>query len=194
MTIKEQLHKYMYRQIQSLLEQNGTSGGRAKFARLRRGAGKIPGENPELWGMFLNEMPEDFLSYNGIPTHAEWAVYLSLTMFALHQQGYSESMHADNISLGRAVAQLMEEPNDAERERVLRRFGPIITAKNMPEFSHHLRAIIQLLASKGIKLDYIKLAEDIYFFQNPESRKKVQLKWGQDFYINNNNNNNKGEN
>lgn len=195
MTINKQLHNYMYGQIHSLVEQRNTSSGKSKLARLRRGVGKIPGENHEIWGIFLNGMPEAFLSHDGTPTHAEWAVYLSLTMFAIHQQGYSESMHIDGVSLGRAVAQLIETPDDdgEECERVLHRFGPIVTAKNMREFSHYLRAMIKLLASKEIKLDYIKLAEDIYFFQNPESRKKVQLKWGQDFYINNNTNN-KGEN
>ena len=42
--------------------------------------------------------------------------------------------------------------------------------------------MIQFFSSKGIKLDYVKLAEDIYSFQFDDNRKKVQLRWGQDFY------------
>ena len=34
----------------------------------------------------------------------------------------------------------------------------VITANNMPEFSHHLRCLVQLMSSKNIKLDYEKLA------------------------------------
>ena len=178
------ISRYMNKQINSLIMQKDTSAGRARFARLRRGAGKVPGEIPELWGEFLNDLPENMLSKNGVPTRAEWAVYLSLTMFAVHQQGSSESVHAEGISLGRAAAKLMEDNTDDERNRVLRRLGPIITAKDMSELSHHLRSIIQLLGSKNKRLDYVRLAEDIYSFQFDDKRKQVQLRWGQDFYYN----------
>ena len=175
------IRKYVKMRIKSL-ENRDSSTVKARLARLRHGAGKIPGELPELWGEFLADMPEEFLSRNGVPNYAEWAVYLSLTLFALHQQGKSENVHSENISLGSAAAKLMENDTDDERERVLRRFGPVITANNMPEFSHHLRCLVQLMSSKNIKLDYEKLAVDIYEFQFPEFRKNVQLRWGQDFY------------
>lgn len=173
---------YVNRQIALLVQGMKNSGGRARLANLRRGVGKTPGELPELWGSFLNEIPEELLSQNGKPTYAEWAIYLSLTLFALHQQGNGESVHAEGISLGAAAAKLMNEPSDAERERVLRRFGPVVTAKDMPELSHHLRGMIQLMKAKGIRLDYGKLARDLYDFQSENARKRVQLRWGQDFY------------
>ena len=34
---------------------------RAVLAELRRGVGHIPGDIPALWGMFLDEMPEELL-------------------------------------------------------------------------------------------------------------------------------------
>ena len=129
-------------------------------------------------------MPEDMLSKTGKPSRKEWAIYLALTMFALHQQGNTGSVHCKGRSLGMAAAELMSDNSDDERARVLRRFGPVVTAKDMPELSHHLRCMIQLLSSKDIKLDYERLADDIYKFQFPESRKEVQLKWGEDFYYN----------
>lgn len=177
----ELIRSYMTKQINTLISQKEKSGGKARLANLRRGAGKEPGELPELWGAFLNEIPEELISSNGRPSRGEWAIYLSLTMFALHQQGNSESVHAENISLGKAARLLIDEPTDNERERVLRRFGPVVTAKDMPEFSHHLRSMVQLFSSKGIKLDYVRLAEDIYYFQTG-NRKRVQLSWGEDFY------------
>ena len=174
--------QYMNRKLSSLIKEKDSSGGRARLARLRRGAGKVPGELPELWGEFLDGMPESMVSKDGEPSYAEWAVYLSLTMYALHQQGKGESVHSEGIGLGRAAAKLMNDNTDDERERVLRRFGPVITAKDMPELSHHLRCLIQLIASKGIVLDYVKLSEDLYDFQFDKLKKKVPLLWGEDFY------------
>ena len=182
-TKREKTGEYVYGQIAMLTENMKNSGGRAMLARLRRGAGKAPGELPELWGSFLNSIPEELLSKSGEPTEAQWAIYLALTMFALHQQGSGEKMHAEGISLGRAAARLMNDPSDEERERVLRRFGPVVTAKDMPELSHHLRCLVELLRSKGIKLDYVMLAKDIYDFRFDEGRRKTRLRWGQDFYF-----------
>ena len=76
----------------------------------------------------------------------------------------------------------MSENTDEERERVLRRFGPVVTAKDMSELSHHLRCLIQLFSSKDISLDYEMLAEDLMWFQFDDKRKNVQLRWGQYFY------------
>ncbi|MDD5946251.1 MAG: type I-E CRISPR-associated protein Cse2/CasB [Oscillospiraceae bacterium] len=188
---KEQVYGYVSGQIDALLRNKDTSTGRAQLARLRRGVGKAPGELPELWGVFLNDIDENLLSQNGIPTHAEWAIYLALTLFALHQQGNGESVNQKDRSLGRATADLMDgQYTDEVRERVMRRFAPVVTAADMPELSHHLRSLVQLLKAKGIGLDYAKLATDLYDFQFDSSRQKVQLRWGQDFF---HNNNDKGE-
>ena len=48
--------------------------------------------------------------------------------------------------------------------------------------AHHLRGLIQLLRAEEIPLDYVHLAENLYDFQNPDSRPGVRLEWGQDFY------------
>ena len=42
--------------------------------------------------------------------------------------------------------------------------------------------LVQLFKAKSVKLDYIRLAEDLYWFQDTNKRKNVQLKWGEDFY------------
>ncbi|HAS79049.1 MAG TPA: type I-E CRISPR-associated protein Cse2/CasB [Ruminococcus sp.] len=176
----EMIVSHMMKCITSLIAIKDTGRGKAMLAKLRRGIGKTPGELPELWGVFLNEMPEQLLGKNGVPSRAEWAVYLSLTMFALHQQGNAEVVHVKNISLGDAARMLAFKYADDGRERVIRRFAPVITAKDMPEFAHYLRSMIQLFKSEGIGLDYVKLAKDIYYFQS--DRKKVQLSWGESFY------------
>ncbi len=185
MSIRDKVYNHVSKQLHSLLAQKDTGTGKAQFANLRRGVGKAPGELPELWGMFLCETDEELLSKNGEPTYAEWAIYLSLTMFALHQQGNGESVNIPDVSLGKAASKLAEEQSDDERKRILRRFAPVVTAKDMEELSYHLRSLVQLFKGKGIGLDYAKLAADIYDIQFEDNRVNVQLRWGQDFYSSN---------
>ena len=88
---------------------------RAELAKLRRGVGHRPGELPELWGSFLLGMPEGFQGNNG-PTAAEWAVYLALTLYAVHQQGNDQPMNRPHSTLGRAVRQLAERNTSAGQD------------------------------------------------------------------------------
>ena len=159
---------------------------RAELAELRHGIGHAPGELPMLWGAFLSDLPEELYGWNGDPSDAQWAVYIALTMFALHQQGHdisSDMMHKSGARFGSAVRMLaptFDESND-DLKRIRNRFNKILTAADMPELSHHLRGMINLLSKDGIKLDYADLAVDLCRFAHPENKSKVMLKWGQDF-------------
>lgn len=179
---KYYVKEYVRDRIQKLLKEKDMGGGKAALANLRRGAGKIPGELPDLWGVFLERMPEKWMREDGIPSREEWAVYISLTMFSIHQQGTSRPMYAEGEMFGTAVRKLVDPTVEGDEERILRRWNPLVTATDMEEVSHHLRALVQLLRAKEIPLDYGQLAEDLVFFQIPDSRTRVQLRWGQDFY------------
>ena len=150
----EEVKEEMYKRVQELIRQKGTSGGRAALANLRRGIGKKPGEMPELWDVFFNKMSPELFSKSNEPSMAEWAIYISMTMFALHQQGSTEAVHCEGRSLGSAAADLMEEKTDENRERIMRRFGPVVTAKDMPELSHHIRGLVPLTTLRfGVRAD-----------------------------------------
>ena len=149
---------------------------RAELAKLRRGVGRKPGDLPELWGSFLRGMPEDFQGRCG-PSRAEWAVYLALTLYAVHQQGNDRPMNRPGNTLGRAVRQLAERNTPAGQDwtevSVLRRFNALATAEEITEISHHLRGMIQLLSAAkdgGIPLDYPQLAADLYELQCTDPR------------------------
>ena len=92
---------------------------KAALAILRRGIGRVPGDLPELWGIFLQDLPEEMQRKTGDPTREEWAVYLALTFYALHQQGHKVAdlnMNQDGFSLGNAARRLVdpnEEPEDS---------------------------------------------------------------------------------
>ena len=161
---------------------------RAELAKLRRGIGHAPGELPELWGSFLLEMPESFQSRSA-PSAAEWAVYLALTLYALHQQGEENvSMNEKGCTLGRAVRLLAQNSAAAAQDwiesSVLRRFNALATADSMPEVSHYLRGMVQLFRGNEpkLKLDYPRLAVELYRFQLPDQAANVRLQWGRDLY------------
>ena len=157
---------------------------RAHLAQLRRGIGRIPGDAPEIWGILFADMPEEMMSRNGKPTKEEWAVYTALTLYALHQQGkdiQEKNMHQQNFQLGLSVAMLVKD-EEKDRDRIARRFNAFATAGDMQEAAYHLRGLIQLLRAVNIPLDYVRLAQELYRFQDPDEAPKVRLAWGQDFY------------
>ena len=170
--------------------QKMTNDGQRKaiLANLRRGAGRVPGELPELWGEFLEELPEELYGSGRGPSRAEWAVYTALTLFALHQQGHDpaqerEYMNQENVGLGAAAAKVaLADGGDEALERVRRRFNIAATAESMDKLSWHLRGLVQLMSGKSIGLDYARLAGDLYRYQFPSMRSGVRLEWGQDFY------------
>ena len=196
MTKKQMIRQYVQTKIHILLKQKDSGTGKAALANLRHGVGKKPGELPELWGAFLEDAPSGLYGERkgaSEPQKEEWAVYTALTLFAVHQQGKPYSVNTDNANLGEAAAKLMKDRGDEERERVLRRFSPVVTATSMAELSHYLRTFIQLIKDKDIALNYAELAEDIYDFQFENSKNSVQLKWGRGFYKKINSDEEKGE-
>lgn len=131
-----------------------------------------PGSFQDLWGSLLQGMPASFYGTNG-PSHEEWAVYLALTLYALHQQS-NDTVCVSQLgcTLGRAVRRLAEQTvasgQDWTESSILRRFNALATAEEITEISHHLRGMIQLLrAAKpdSIPLDYPQLAVDLYGLQ-----------------------------
>lgn len=184
MVKEKELARYVRAQIAHVAKDDKAleqSGSKARLAQLRRGIGKKPGELPELWGMFLMDMPEELIGRNGRPSYAEQSVYTTLTLFALHQQGHAELMHAegDENRLGRAAQKLAHKD---EEENIRRKLSIAAGSDDMTELSYHLKTIVKLLANSDIKLDYVDLAKDLYWFQFEDSMDRVRLKWGQDFY------------
>ena len=159
----------------------GTNIGRSTLANLRRGVGKNLGEVPEIWGLIFNGLPKNLLGTKEL-SNAEWAIYNTLTLYALHQQGHDEYMNCDNdkVSIGTAVAKLIK--NDDDMKRILNRLNLVVTAVSPNDVEYHLRGIIQLLSNESIPLNYSRLAKELYLFRNSDYSKDVKLSWGRDFY------------
>lgn len=175
----KQVEDFVSRRI-TYLERHAQSNPKA-LAELRRGVGKEPGELPQLWQYVLYQLPPEMEGRYG-PSREEWAIYLALTLFSLHQQGRTKSMMEKGLSLGKAIARLVKRGDEFGEERVTRRFTMVAGSSDIKGLSVHLRGVIQLLKSEEIPLDYGRLASDLYMFQSPSMRAKVLLQWGQDYY------------
>lgn len=177
-----QVARFVASKINCLVNSNNESATRASLANLRRGIGKPPGCNPNIWAVTLGDMPEDLVGTGKTPSRAEWAVHIALTLFALHQQGCdinSQLMHKEGNNLGKAVGILAKK---GENEiRIKRRFDKVVTATSPEEITHHLRGVVQLLRSDRIPLDYYDLAKKIYDYQIVEKQDYIRLQWGRSY-------------
>ena len=179
------VREFVYGKIQSLMMSRNESYVRATLAKLRRGVGKHPGSLPDIWDFTLEGLPEEFMSRSDDPSPEEWAVHLSLSLFALHQQGKSlpeRPMSETGKTFGNAVRLLIFQKGKDSEEAIKRHFDVVITSNTPEELAHHLRSMVNLLKSDDIPLDYPRLAEDLYRFQSASLRDGVRLRWGQDYY------------
>lgn len=166
----------------------GSPGARADLARLRRGIGKKPGEIPELWALTLDGPNEKYQGAEA--TRMENAIYTALTLFALHQQSRPTSVHKPSkedarYTMGWAARKLVD--SGSSEKAVQRHLNALTTAPTMSELAHHSKSLISQYRSANIALDYVQLAIDFYWLQNPRTAQRVLLSWGRDFVANKNN-------
>lgn len=155
------------------------------LAKLRRGAGKLPGEDFESWGIVAETISNDLGHGTAEASRHENAAQLALTLYATHQQSKREQMHRPGPSLGAAVRLLAAtQGGDGGESRppVLRRFHAVGTADGLPEIAHHLRAIVGQLRSESIALDYGLLTQHLIQVQDPHQVARVRLAWGRDLH------------
>lgn len=153
------------------------------LAHLRQAAGKAPGEDPSAWAETLS-LVDDLGIDTSEPTAREWAVHLSMTLFAIHQQSQRDRrMHKVGRSLGRASRDLAEAKGGEEAsDAVLRRFHMLGTAATLPEVAHHARSLISQFRAEDIPLDYGLLTDHLIKLQDPRTAPAVRLAWGRDYY------------
>ena len=189
MTKQDALQRFVSAKINHLYRQKaaGVSAAIAELAQLRRGAGKVPTDQPHLMGMVLvleNEdekdkqaFPEQCRGKGDKPNDAEIAAYTALTLFALHQQSQNKSMHDAEVSFGKAVGKLVDDTTTSMKKR----FDSLLTAQTEKARQHYLRAIIALLRSEEIAFDYGRFVVDYMYLQHASTRKNVLYKWNREF-------------
>jgi CRISPR system Cascade subunit CasB len=165
--------------------QNGVLDNRstsvAALARLRRAAGKRPGEIGDILEYTL---ADEFVTPRAgdEPTAEEIAAHIAMTLYAVHQQSKGQRMHQRGHGFGRAVRRLHPDDPTSPPSPVLRRFNTIGTADSLDELVHHMRGMVQLLRAAQIPLDYGLLADQLVRWQRPGGGAAVRLVWGREFY------------
>ena len=147
-----QIRDYVAHRL-SWLQAQGEHPQKAVLSKLRRGVGHAPGDQPELWGSFLQDFPPELESQDGIPTRAEWATYLALTFYALHQQGIEAEGFSCDSEFKAAVARRVPDAvlldimlPDTDGLEILRRLRADQETATVP---------IMMLTAKDTELDKV---------------------------------------
>lgn len=162
---------------------------KSSLAILRRGVGKKLGDIPGLLEYVMlpgNDESEKM-------QQAEKAVYTAITLYAFHQQGNNEFVGKNSSeqgeigeknfkkSFGAAVKQLVSA-NQENKNAITRRLDQVLTAQDLTELAIHARTLVGQMKQSGVHLDYGMFAKDLFWFQQPDYRRNVVLKWGKDYY------------
>lgn len=185
-TKTQMVRDFTVSRIYAILKNGDEGAQKAALAKLRRGAGRKPAECPEVWGYYLEQIPEALIGKGGEIAPGEMAVFTALTLFALHQQSndpVKNPMHvAGSNDPGSAIAKLIECEND--KTRYIRRFNHLASFNNMNEAAHYIQQTVGLLGDKQIPLDYGALAGKFYAMQYPAEANNIRMEWGKSFYRN----------
>lgn len=157
------------------------AGPVADLARLRRSLDATPGSDPVVWRIIFGDFPDQ--PNDEVPNPTEHAAYISMCLFAIHQQSKDKHMHRRGRThcLGRAMRLLAQTGDNEPDSAIVKRFNAIVTADDFDEVVRHLRSYVGLLRSNSIPLDYGLLADDLYQWQDADCRSVVRLRWSRDF-------------
>lgn len=163
-------------------DSHAAAEARATLSRLRRAVAQEPGEDPLAWNLMaedvLGELPPQDIGRGDAPSPAEWAAFVSITLFATHQQSQRAPIHVKGTSVGTAAARLRRA---TESGSIKQRLDAVMVASTPKALRYHLRSLVSLLAAHGIPLDYGLLAEDLRRLRQPARRNGVLLRWGRDY-------------
>ena len=180
----EQMKGFVEKKLRVLRENPDESGTKAYLAKMRKGVGKVPGADPELWGILFEDLPEELTGTGGTPGRAEMALYTAFTLYAIHQQSHSlqeENAYQKGIGFGRAAGEMAAQDPESLKA-VRRRFNAAAVSSDLTELAWHMKGMVQLFRQKEVGLDYGQIAIDFYDYQILDQMPGVRLKWGRDFY------------
>lgn len=147
----------------------------ADLADLRQGVGQAPGTVASMWRHHRAAVHDGTFEH-GFEDWKLTAEHQALTLFGLHQQSQNRTMHRPGIGLGTALRRLREAPGTSEDALDLQ-MRALVSSDDTDELYEHLRALITRLRQIGQGADYSKLHTDLYYWNWPESRARVQRAW-----------------
>lgn len=162
-----------------------------------RSSSRLDGNRAQkVWPVFLSNLNEKYLSKTGKATRAEMAVFVAVRMYALHQQSsdycvfarkrYS-SADVTGVENGLELFEVLNQLSKVEESRVAleRRVQALLGTTNFTAAVDQLIHLMQIVKGKklGIRIDYARLAGDLYRFQlGYRQANEVRLHWGEQYY------------
>lgn len=182
----------VYREAENILadinKNINSPSTKALLAKIRNSVDKDLLHNIDLLSCIFSSVSYDGGESDGELSYKEQAIFTVLQLYAIHQQSSYESVlktegdydkeqkYKDNI--GDALATLRSEEN----ESIDKRFNTMIVSTDYKRLTYHLRQMIKILKSKSdAKVDYAKLAEDLYWFMMGR-KEEVRLSWVRSYY------------
>ena len=144
--------------------------GKTILANIRSTVGKSLDDANTIWPFLFEYLPEEYLGRRGEISPYENAIYMTLQVYAIIQQG----------SGNRGIAKEL----DGSDKSLNQRFNAMVTANEFEEFCYHLRHLVRILKAKvegSLQVDYGKLARDLYWLQR-EKKKEVSMNWSRCYY------------
>lgn len=179
------VYKTSYSVLKKLDSIKDTSRAKAILSKIRSSSDSNISNNIEAIAFIFSNVPEEYLGNSGELSYQEEATLTAVQLYAIHQQAkpnsvlkldYEEDERKQNI--GEALSTL----RSADSESIDRRFNAMITSSNFKELKHHLRQLIKILKAKSdVKVDYAKLADDLYWYLMGQ-KDKIKLQWSRSYY------------
>lgn len=179
----------VYNTTQSILKTldntRNTPQTKELLAKIRNSINKDLSYNINAIAYIFSKLPENYLGNSDKLSCKEESILTAVQLYAIHQQSSNssvlkvyvqESKYKDNI--GDALSLLRSD----DSKSIDRRFNAMITSSNFKELKHHLRQLIKILKAKSdAKVDYAKLADDLYWYLKGQ-KNKIKLKWSRSYY------------
>ena len=149
---------------------------RGTLASLRRGLGKPPGTEAQMYPFVASRLPEDFS-----PREAE-PYYLVAALYAWHQIGWEPTEDKRPTNFGASFARLaacIRQEIGRDVPSLERHFVAIL-ASDREDLPHRLRHAVGLLRSRAIPVDWAMLLHDLRYWETEDHR--VQRAWGEAFW------------
>lgn len=179
------VYKTSYSVLKKLDSIKDTSRAKAILAKMRSSNDSNISNNIETIAFIFSNVPEEYLGNSDKLSYQEEATLTAVQLYAIHQQAkpnsvlkldYEEDERKQNI--GEALSIL----RSADSESIDRRFNAMITSSNFKELKHHLIQLIKILKAKSdVKVDYAKLADDLYWYLMGQ-KDKIKLQWSRSYY------------
>lgn len=167
--------------VSNLDATRNTPDTKALLAQLRNSIVSKNSNYVRSLGYLVSYIPEEQLGKKEKLSHYEKAILVAAQMYALHQQSKSDSvLTLDNkyYNLGDSLGTLRSTGGKS----IDRRFNIMITSRNFSQLQNQLRQFIKLLKARSdTKVNYAKLADDLYWFLLG-SKDNLKITWARSYY------------